>query len=176
MSYRCVGVASGDIKPWHVISLCGCSFRWHQALTCHLVIFLGRKHLLRLWSPGAAGNQQTYVKQEAAITVFQLLMMSGVSLETCWAIKKHLNNKFYYTVTFRWLFLYDLYLHVYTSYVSFLCTAALGLLCDLSWTFQISPPGVSTRITTREHPAAEGETVGEKCPGILPKCRLPRHI
>jgi len=26
---------------------------------------------------------QTYVKPEAAITAFELLMMSGVSLETC---------------------------------------------------------------------------------------------
>jgi hypothetical protein len=26
---------------------------------------------------------KTYVKPEAAITVFELLMMSGVSLETC---------------------------------------------------------------------------------------------
>jgi len=31
---------------------------------------------------------QTYVKPEAAITVFELLMMSGVSLETCRTIKK----------------------------------------------------------------------------------------
>jgi hypothetical protein len=36
-------------------------------------------------------------------------MMNGVSLETCWAIKKHWNNKFYYTVASCWLFLYDLY-------------------------------------------------------------------
>jgi len=28
----------------------------------------------------------------------------------------------------------------------------------------------------REHPAAEGGTVGEKCPGILPKCPYPRYI
>jgi len=28
------------------------------------------------------------------------------------------------------------------------------------------------RVTTREHPAAEGGTVGEECPGILPKCRF----
>jgi len=41
---------------------------------------------------------QTYVKPEAVITGFELLMMSGLSLETCWAIKKHWNNKFYYTV------------------------------------------------------------------------------
>ena len=50
---------------------------------------------------------QTYVKPEAAITVFELLMMSGVSLETCWAIKKHWNYKFYYTVASCSLFLYD---------------------------------------------------------------------
>jgi len=30
-----------------------------------------------------AGNQKTYVKPEAAIPVFELLMMGGVSLETC---------------------------------------------------------------------------------------------
>ena len=35
-----------------------------------------------------------------------------------------------------------------------------------------SPPGFSTRVTTRQHPAAKGGTVGEKCPVILPKCRL----
>jgi len=35
--------------------------------------------------------------------------------------------------------------------------------------FQLSLPGVSTHVTTREHPAAEGGTVGGKCPVILPK-------
>jgi hypothetical protein len=30
------------------------------------------------------------VKPEAVITVFELLMMSGVSLETCWTINKPL--------------------------------------------------------------------------------------
>jgi len=35
--------------------------------------------------------------------------MGGVSPETCWAIKKYCNNKFYYTVASCWLFLYDLY-------------------------------------------------------------------
>ena len=55
---------------------------------------------IRLWLRAAdRGRQpQTYVKPEAAITVFELLMMSGVSLETCRAIKKHWNNKFYYKV------------------------------------------------------------------------------
>jgi len=42
------------------------------------------------------GCPQMYVKPEAAITVFELLMMSGVSLETRWAVDKHWNNKFEY--------------------------------------------------------------------------------
>jgi len=58
---------------------------------------------LWFWQP------KTYVKSEAAITVFELLMMGGVSPETCWAIKKHWNNKFYYTVASCWFFLWDLY-------------------------------------------------------------------
>jgi hypothetical protein len=37
-----------------------------------------------------------------------------------------------------------------------------GLLCDLGQTFQLSPPVVSTHVTIREHPAAEGGIVGEK--------------
>jgi predicted DCC family thiol-disulfide oxidoreductase YuxK len=53
----------------------------------------------------AASNQKTCVKPEAAITVFELLMMGDVSLETCRAIKRHCNNKFYYTVAFCWFFL-----------------------------------------------------------------------
>jgi hypothetical protein len=31
----------------------------------------------------AAGKQKTYVKPEAAITLFELLIMGGVSPETC---------------------------------------------------------------------------------------------
>jgi len=31
----------------------------------------------------AADNQKIYVKPEAAVTVFELLMMGGVSPETC---------------------------------------------------------------------------------------------
>jgi len=63
-----------------------------------------------IWRTHCRGQQpKTYVKPEAAITVFELLMMGGVSSETCWAIKKHWNNKFYYTVASCWLLLYDLF-------------------------------------------------------------------
>jgi hypothetical protein len=48
-----------------------------------------------------------YVKPEAAITVYELLMMRDLSLETCSAIIKHWNNKFYYRAASCWLFLYN---------------------------------------------------------------------
>jgi hypothetical protein len=35
------------------------------------------------WNNKFFFNQKTFVKPEAAITVFELLMMSGVSPETC---------------------------------------------------------------------------------------------
>jgi len=62
------------------------------------------------WHSRRSGRQpKTYVKPEPAITVFELLMMGGVSPETCWPIKKHWNNKFYYTVASCWFLLWDLY-------------------------------------------------------------------
>jgi hypothetical protein len=57
------------------------------------------------WVIAAAGNQKV-LKPEAAITVFELLMMGDVSPETCWAIKEHWNNKFYYTDASCWFFLW----------------------------------------------------------------------
>ena len=63
------------------------------------------------WLSHRSGNRppQTYVKPEAAIRVFELLMMGNVSSETCWTIKKHWNNKFYFTVASYWFFLWVLY-------------------------------------------------------------------
>jgi hypothetical protein len=58
----------------------------HQELkncSCSLWFF-GCRLLLR-WLSHRSGNRQpkTYVKPEAAITVFELLMMGGVSPKTC---------------------------------------------------------------------------------------------
>jgi hypothetical protein len=39
------------------------------------------------WLSHRSRQPKTYVKPEATITVFELLMMGGVSPETCWAIK-----------------------------------------------------------------------------------------
>ena len=62
----------------------------------------------------------TCVKPEAAITVFELLLVGGVSPETCWAVKKHWNNKFYCMVASCWFFLQDLcyYARIHEHHVS----------------------------------------------------------
>jgi hypothetical protein len=62
-----------------------------------------------------SGRQpKTYVKPEAAIIVFKLLMMGGVSPETCLANKKQWNIKFYYTVASFWFF-YEIYITMHGS-------------------------------------------------------------
>jgi len=73
---------------------------------------------IRLWLPVAAAIGQPSQRHPATINVcktrecnytFELLMMGGVSPEKCRAIKKHWNNKFYYTIASCWFFLWDLY-------------------------------------------------------------------
>jgi len=63
---------------------------------------------LRWLSHCSSRQPITYVKPEAAITVFELLMTGGVSSETCWTIKKQWNNKFYYMVASCWFFLWEI--------------------------------------------------------------------
>jgi hypothetical protein len=56
------------------------------------------KHVVTGRSPHAYVNRRLQIQLE-------LLMMSGVSLETCWAFNERWNNKFYYKVASDWLFL-----------------------------------------------------------------------
>jgi hypothetical protein len=49
-------------------------------------------------------SPHAYVNQRLQIQL-ELLMMSGVPLETCWAFIERWNNKFYYKVASCWLFL-----------------------------------------------------------------------
>jgi hypothetical protein len=49
-------------------------------------------------------SPHAYVNQRLQIEL-ELLMMSGVPLETCWASNKRFNNKFCYKVASCWLFL-----------------------------------------------------------------------
>jgi hypothetical protein len=75
----------------YILVLCGCQpLRWPT-------------------QPSHLPATKNICKPEAVITVFELLMMDGVSPEICWAIKIHCSNKFYYTVASCWFFLWDLY-------------------------------------------------------------------
>ena len=56
-------------------------------------------------SPHAYINQRLQIQSE-------LLIMSGMPLETCWAFNERLNNKFYYKVASCWLFLQSHTIHV----------------------------------------------------------------
>ena len=49
-------------------------------------------------------SPRAYVNQRLQIQL-ELLMMSGMPLETWWAFNERWNNKFYYKVTSCWLFL-----------------------------------------------------------------------
>jgi hypothetical protein len=53
-------------------------------------------------------------------------------------------------------------------------TAAFKAYCAIWFKRSNFRHQASPRVTTRKHPAAEGGTVGEKCPVILPKFRLTR--
>jgi len=70
-------------------------------------------------------------KPEAANTVLELMMMSGVPLETCWAFNKLWNN-FYYKVASCWLFLL---IHVtHASWLSYSYTECFLRICNFSKT------------------------------------------
>jgi hypothetical protein len=58
----------------------GAQKRELQLLVLHTFLVAGRCVGSAI---AAAGNHKTYVKPEAAITVSELLMMGGVSPETC---------------------------------------------------------------------------------------------
>jgi len=67
-------------------------------------------------------SAHAYVKQRLQIHL-EILMMSGMPLETCWAFNERWINKFYYKVTSCWLFL--------LSRISAVCT--FDLACTSYW-------------------------------------------
>ena len=83
-----------NLLIWYLVCVTPC--RWPSSV--------------QVWMFHHGGRQpKTNVKPEAAVTVFEHLMMGSVSPETYWAIKKHWNNKFYYPVASGWFFLWVLY-------------------------------------------------------------------
>jgi len=69
-------------------------------------------------------------------------MMGGVSPEACWAIQKHLNNKFYYMVASCWFFLWDLdYDARIHEYQTFRVLLQLVSMCQFPL-FQVGAPEI----------------------------------
>jgi hypothetical protein len=101
------------VKPEAAIRVFLSSYWWAVCRAKHVeqlsnngIINNGNSASTQPWQLPATTN---VCKTRGCNYSFELLMMSGVSLETCWAIKKHWNNKFYYTVASCWLFLYEAY-------------------------------------------------------------------
>jgi hypothetical protein len=59
-------------------------------------------------------SPHAYVNQRLQIQL-ELLMMSGMPLETCWAFNEPWNNKFYCKVASCWLFLLGFYIWLWTD-------------------------------------------------------------
>jgi len=57
----------------------------------------------------SSGAQKTVIAASGFTYVFGCRPLQWPLPETCWAIKKHWNNKFYYTVASYCFFLWDLY-------------------------------------------------------------------
>ena len=76
-------------------------------------------------------NKKIYILQNS--THMSKTMMGGVSPKTCWTIKKHWNNKFYYTVPSCWFFLWDLYYDARIHEHQKLSTSVAGTWHDVNW-------------------------------------------
>jgi hypothetical protein len=83
-----------------------------------LTVYLQALVYIRMWWPAVVKfeweqfplrldygrSPHTYVNQRLQIQL-ELLVMSGMPLETCWAVDERWNNKFCYKVASCWLFI-----------------------------------------------------------------------
>ena len=77
-------------------------------------------------------NNLPRMKNQRLQYSFMLLMMAGVSPETCWALYKYGIIKFWYIVASCWIFLYEFYynarIHEYQVLQHALCASPFVLL------------------------------------------------
>ena len=112
-------------------------------------------------------SPHAYVNQRLQ-TQLELLMMSGMPLETCWAFNERWINKFYYKVASCWLFLLshitmhgsmNIKNHNYSLFNSTSPTHSLFLVTCFFLSFAYSPPFLPYFI----HPHAIRPTLLFKC-------------
>ena len=77
-----------------------------------------------------------YVNQRLQIQL-ELLMMSGMPLETCWAFNERWNNKFYCKVASCWLFLLNFQI---------IASSGMTFFCFVTFSTSSPPPSISGRL------------------------------
>jgi hypothetical protein len=94
-------------------------------------------------------------------------MMSGMPLETCWAFKKLLNNKFYYKAASCWYFywvIYDARIHEYQMFYNTFIVS-LGwrpVLTYVTWWMNKDTTATTTASGQRVGPISKGQAVEEQ--------------
>jgi hypothetical protein len=83
------------------VTIFAASGLYTHVVTGRSQVWLGTHFPLRL---DYGRSPHAYVKQRLQIQL-ELLMMSGVLLETCWAFNERWSNKFYCKVASCWLFI-----------------------------------------------------------------------
>jgi hypothetical protein len=116
-----------------------------------------------------------------------------LSSETRWAIKKHWNNKFYYTVASCWFFLWDLYYdariheHQTLCYSSFFLilpgrncrksVTTMSTVCQAPYLrFSTLSTLLVRRITSRRVDRNVTRVTGRQTAGNLPKPATSRNV
>jgi len=92
-------------------------------------VWVGTEFPLRL---DYGRSRHAYVNQRLQIQL-ELLMMSGIPLETCWALNERWNNKFYFKLASCWLFLL-------TPVLSYNTPSCVLLSCFFFVSHKIGPP------------------------------------
>ena len=114
----------------------------------HTHVVTGRS---QVWEGTQMRSPHAYVNQRLQIQL-ELLMMSGMALETCWAFNERWDNKFYYKVAFCWLFLLShTTMHGSIDIKLPACVAIQINPVDTLWSYHILLTNLHHPVYTRSH-------------------------
>jgi len=83
---------------------------------------------------------------------FRLLMMGGVSPETCWASYKYGIITFWYIVASCWIFFTNCTMMHGSMNIKFITPRIFTLVATLKWIFSLTPPPLYHRGNIPSHP------------------------
>jgi hypothetical protein len=94
-------------------------------------------------------SPQAYVNQRLQIQL-ELLMISGMPLDTCWAFNERWNNEFYYKVASCWLFLLNLFYVYFCALKVHICLVHYTRIYPLHYILQSLSKHVSLYVKFME--------------------------